>query len=71
MDPLGFGLENYDTVSTGLGRLSLVAFTEQIETGALIPASALAAPSRACLTQNEAAEEYRGKLLKYRQVGSI
>jgi hypothetical protein len=38
---------------------------------ALIPASALAAPSRACLTQNEAAKEYRGKLLKYRQVGSI
>jgi len=32
---------------------------------------ALAAPSRACLTQNEAAKEYHGKPLKYRQVGSI
>jgi hypothetical protein len=32
---------------------------------------AVAAPSRACLTQAEAAKEYRGKLLKYRQVGSI
>src|SRR2546423_8414650 len=32
---------------------------------------ALAAPSRACLTQAEAAKEYRGKLLKYRQIGSI
>jgi hypothetical protein len=29
-----------------------------------------AAPSRPCLTQNEAAKEYRGKPLKYRQVGS-
>jgi hypothetical protein len=43
---------------------------------ALISASALvtpasAAPSRACLTQAEAAKEYRGKLLKYRQIGSI
>jgi hypothetical protein len=37
---------------------------------ALIPATALAAPSRACLTQSEAAKEYRGKPLKYRQVGS-
>src|SRR5215468_1821550 len=37
---------------------------------ALIPATALAAPSRACLTQNEAVKEYRGKPLKYRQVGS-
>jgi hypothetical protein len=38
---------------------------------ALTSAPALAAPSRACLTQSEAAKEYRGKLLKYRQVGSI
>jgi hypothetical protein len=38
---------------------------------ALTPAPALAAPSRACLTQSEAAKEYRGKLLKYRQVGSL
>jgi|SRR5689334_12284061 len=37
---------------------------------ALIPATALAAPSRACLSHNEAAKEYRGKPLKYRQVGS-
>jgi hypothetical protein len=37
---------------------------------ALIPATALAAPSRACLSQSEAAKEYRGKPLKYRQVGS-
>src|SRR5689334_6777738 len=38
---------------------------------ALTSAPALAAPSRACLTQNEAAKEYSGKPLKYRQVGSI
>jgi hypothetical protein len=38
---------------------------------ALTSAPALAAPSRACLTQGEAAKEYRGKPLKYRQVGSI
>src|SRR5262245_23498068 len=37
---------------------------------ALMPVPALAAPSRACLTQSEAAKEYRGKPLKYRQVGS-
>jgi hypothetical protein len=36
-----------------------------------LAAPALAAPSRACLTQSEAAKEYRGKPLKYRQVGSI
>jgi len=34
-------------------------------------APALAAPSRACLTQSDAAKEYRGKPLKYRQVGSV
>jgi hypothetical protein len=38
---------------------------------ALTSAPVLAAPSRACLTQSEAAKEYRGKPLKYRQVGSI
>jgi hypothetical protein len=38
---------------------------------ALMSAPALAAPSRACLTQSEAAKEYRGKPLKYRQVGSV
>src|SRR5215470_1027718 len=38
---------------------------------ALTAAPALAAPTRACLTQNEAAKEYRGKPLKYRQVGSV
>src|SRR5215470_8359179 len=38
---------------------------------ALTAAPALAAPTRACLTQNEAAKEYRGKYLKYRQVGSV
>jgi hypothetical protein len=32
---------------------------------------ALAAPSRACLTHSEATKEYRGKPLKYRQVGSV
>jgi|SRR5262245_418951 len=38
---------------------------------ALTSAPAVAAPSRACLTQSEAAKEYRGKPLKYRQVGSV
>jgi hypothetical protein len=38
---------------------------------ALTSAPALAAPSRACLSQSEAAKEYRGKPLKYRQVGSV
>jgi hypothetical protein len=37
---------------------------------ALTSAPAVAAPSRACLTQSEAVKEYRGKPLKYRQVGS-
>jgi hypothetical protein len=37
----------------------------------LMSAPALAAPSRACLAQSEAAKEYRGKPLKYRQVGSV
>jgi hypothetical protein len=37
----------------------------------LMSAPALAAPTRACLTQSEAAKEYRGKPLKYRQVGSV
>lgn len=37
---------------------------------ALTSVPALATPSRACLTQSEAAKEYRGKPLKYRQVGS-
>jgi hypothetical protein len=55
-------VRGWETMCTFLAILRLVA---------LIPASALAAPSRACLTQNEAAKEYRGKLLKYRQVGSI
>jgi len=38
---------------------------------ALTSAPALAAPSRTCLTQSEATKEYRGKPLKYRQVGSV
>lgn len=46
---------------TFLAIVMLLAFTS---------APALAAPSRACLTQSEAAKEYRGKPLKYRQVGS-
>ena len=37
---------------------------------ALTSAPALAAPSRACLTQSEAAKAHPGKYLKYRQVGS-
>src|SRR5947208_14062143 len=37
---------------------------------ALMSAPALAAPSRACLTQSEAAKAHPGKYLKYRQVGS-
>jgi len=37
---------------------------------AVTSAPAVAASSRACLTQSEAAKEYRGKPLKYRQVGS-
>jgi hypothetical protein len=36
----------------------------------LMSAPVLAAPSRACLTQSQAAKEYPGKYLKYRQVGS-
>ena len=36
----------------------------------LMSAPALAAPSRTCLTQSQAAKEYPGKYLKYRQVGS-
>ena len=55
-------VRGWETMCTFLAILRLVA---------LIPASALAAPSRACLTQNEAAKEYRGKLLKYRQVGAM
>jgi hypothetical protein len=38
---------------------------------ALISAPALAAPSRACLTQSEAAKAHPGQYLKYRQVGSV
>src|SRR3954447_11123160 len=38
---------------------------------AVTSAPAVAASSRACLTQSEAAKEYRGKPLKYRQVGSV
>jgi hypothetical protein len=38
---------------------------------ALISAPALAAPSRACLTQHGAAKAHPGKYLKYRQVGSV
>ena len=37
---------------------------------ALTAAPALAAPSRACLTQSAAAKAHPGKYLKYRQVGS-
>jgi hypothetical protein len=35
-----FGWENYDSVSTGLGRLNLTAFPETIDTGARVPAYA-------------------------------
>jgi hypothetical protein len=38
---------------------------------ALISTPALAAPSRACLTQSEAAKAHPGQYLKYRQVGSV
>jgi hypothetical protein len=38
---------------------------------ALISAPALAAPSRTCLTQSEAAKAHPGQYLKYRQVGSV
>ncbi len=38
---------------------------------ALMSAPALAGPSRACLTQSEAAKEFQGKPLKYRQVASV
>jgi hypothetical protein len=38
---------------------------------ALVSGPALAAPSRACLTQSEAAKVHPGKYLKYRQVGSV
>jgi hypothetical protein len=38
---------------------------------ALLSAPALAAPSRACLTQSEATKAHPGKYLKYRQVGSV
>jgi hypothetical protein len=35
-----FGWENYDTTSTGLGRLNLTAFPETVDTGARVPAYA-------------------------------
>jgi len=38
---------------------------------ALISTPALAAPSRACLTQSEAAKAHPDQYLKYRQVGSV
>jgi hypothetical protein len=38
---------------------------------ALISAPALAAPSRACLTQSEARKAHPDQYLKYRQVGSV
>jgi len=38
---------------------------------ALMATPALAAPSRACLTQGEAAKAHPGQYLKYRQVGSV
>ena len=38
---------------------------------ALMSAPALAGPSRACLTQSEAAKAHPGKYLKYRQIGSV
>jgi hypothetical protein len=38
---------------------------------ALMSTPALAAPGRACLTQNEAAKAHPGEYLKYRQVGSV
>ncbi len=52
---------------TFLANLTLASLTLL----ALMVSPALAAPSRACLTQSEAAKEYRGKPLKYRQVGTI
>jgi hypothetical protein len=52
---------------TFLASLTLLAL---MSTPTLV-APAQAAPGRACLTQSEAAKEYRGKPLKYRQVGSI
>jgi hypothetical protein len=38
---------------------------------ALMSTPTLAAPSRACLTQSEAAKAHPGKYLKYRQVGPV
>src|SRR5215470_6440583 len=38
---------------------------------ALISAPALAAPSRACLTQSEAHKAHPGEYLKFRQIGSV
>ena len=38
---------------------------------ALISTPALAAPSRACLTQSEAAKAHPGQYLKYRQIGAV
>jgi hypothetical protein len=35
-----FGWENYDSTSTGLGRLNLTAFPETVDTGARVPAYA-------------------------------
>src|SRR2546422_11344822 len=52
------------TFLTGLALLALMSAPALVS-------PALAAPSRACLTQSEAAKEFRGKPLKYRQVGSV
>ena len=50
--------------------LAIVMLLVLMSAPALV-APASAAPSRACLTQSEAAKEFRGKPLKYRQVGSV
>jgi len=50
--------------------LAIVMLLALMSAPALV-APASAAPSRACLTQSDAAKEYRGKPLKYRQVGSV
>src|SRR5437667_7512648 len=50
--------------------LAIVMLLVLMSAPALV-APASAAPSRACLTQSEAAKEFRGKPLKYRQVASV
>ena len=63
------GLMAYCGVSIIGGTMRTLAATLMLL--ALISAPALAAPSRACLTQSEAHKAHPDQYLKYRQVGSV